>query len=243
MPPNDFGKLRLAFFDIDGTLIRRDFDGTLSLKSRAFNYALGTAFGLTDIDYTKILGRRLFRLTDRTILKRTLAKLGYEESDYYAREDALFEAVDEYFERNYRIEANTGYYPLPSVTTLLDCMRASGIRLGLVTGNIKKHSLWKMQTAGFDGYFTTGGFGDDAEQRADILGIALQRNSDIATECICHFGDSPPDLEAARACGIKAVAISDLGGGTHSRDELEAVGYGLIVDGWYDLESISQYLR
>jgi phosphoglycolate phosphatase-like HAD superfamily hydrolase len=243
MSSENLSNLRLAFFDIDGTLIRRDFSAAPSLKSRAFNYALNTIFGLGDLDYRKILGRRLFGLTDRTILKKALLALGYEDSDYYAREDALFEAVDEYFESHCRMEPTTGYYPLPGIQEFLNHLRENHVRLGLVTGNIRKHSLWKMRAAGFDGYFSTGGFGDDAEERADILRAAIQRNADIVIQHICHFGDSPPDLEAARACGIRAVAISDQGGGTHTRDELAAVGYGLIVGSWNDGDLIALYLR
>ncbi len=244
MGQKTFGKLRLAFFDIDGTLIRREFrNGELSLKSRAFNYATETVFGIEGFDYTKILGKRIFGLTDRSILKTTLAELGMSAEEYHAREEALFLAIDEYFERHVDDEKDAGYYALPGIREFLDSLKSEGVRLGLVTGNIKKHSDWKMALCGLEEYFTTGGFGEDAEHRTDIMRAGFASNSDICLESICHFGDSPPDLIAARECGIKAVAICDKGGGTHFRAELEEIGYGIVIDGWGDTERIAEYLR
>ena len=237
-----FENLKLAFFDIDGTLIRRRFDGALSLKSRAFNYATEKVFGLTGIDYTKILGKRIFGLTDRSIIKITLQQLGIANDVYHAREIRLFDAIDEYFEENIGLEKSSGYHPVPGVSDFLDLLRSHNIRLGLVTGNIKKHADWKMMICGFDGIFTTGGFGEDAELRPDIMRMGIRRNPDIPLDNICHFGDSPPDLLAAHECGIKAVAITTLGGGTHTRPELEETGYGLIIDSWSEVDLISDYL-
>jgi phosphoglycolate phosphatase len=237
-----FPNLKLAFFDIDGTLLRRDFDGTLSVKSRAFNHAVDAVFGIKDADYTKILGKRLYGLTDKLILKTFLGELGIDENRYYLNETALFLAIDDYFSKNRDGSDAAGYYPLPGVLDILQRLKSENIRLGLITGNIRKHSLWKLEPTGLIGYFTTGGFGDDAESRREIMQTAMARNPDIAACDICHFGDSPADLEAARDCHIKSVAITDLGGGTHSRDELAPIGYGLIIDGWTEHEKIARYL-
>jgi beta-phosphoglucomutase-like phosphatase (HAD superfamily) len=243
MTPNEFGKLKLAFFDIDGTLIRRDFQpGNLSLKSRAFNYATETVFGLKGFDYTQILGKRIFGLTDRSILKTTLLGIGIKESEYQAKEDELFLAIDDYFERHVNSETETGYYPLPKIKEFLEKLKAAGIQMGLVTGNIKKHTDWKLKICGLEEYFTTGGFGEDAEHRTDIMRVGIRRNPDIQLDSFCHFGDSPPDLMAARECQIKAVAITDLGGGTHFREELEEINYGLVIDSWSEINAIAKYL-
>jgi phosphoglycolate phosphatase-like HAD superfamily hydrolase len=237
-----FNSLKLAFFDIDGTLIRRNNDGKLGLKSRAFNYGVERAFGLKGFDYTKILGKRIYGLTDRSIIKVTLHQLGIGEKQYHSREALLFDAIDEYFEENVGLTKRSEYYPVPGIFAFLEILRSNGVRLGLVTGNIKKHADWKMSLCGFDGIFTTGGFGDDAELRSDIMRAGMGRNPDIPPENICHFGDSPPDILAAMECGIKAVAISTAGGGTHTRAELEEAKYGLIIDSWSEVELISQYL-
>src|SRR5512136_2950138 len=95
-----FTRLKLAFFDIDGTLVRRDFKGTLSLKSRCFNYAIETVFGLKGVDYTKILGKKLFAMTDKSIFRNTLIELGIDEEKYVSKESELFDAANSYFDNN-----------------------------------------------------------------------------------------------------------------------------------------------
>lgn len=242
MRDRSFTNLSLAFFDVDGTLVRRDYSGNLSLKTRAFNFAAETVFGLKGFDYTKILGRGIFGLTDRSIIKTTLSRLSISESEYYAREDELFLAIDDYFEKHVSHENDAGYYQIPGVADFLKLLLSENIRVGLVTGNIKKHALWKLEICGFDNVFTTGGYGEDAELRSHIMRAALERNSDIPLDRICHFGDSPADLIAAQECQVRAVAISSLGGGTHDRAELAATGYGLIIDSWLESASIGSYL-
>jgi FMN phosphatase YigB (HAD superfamily) len=235
--------LELAFFDIDGTLIRRKSNlGTLSLKSRAFNYGTQIVYGIEGFDYTKILGKRIFGLTDRSIIKITLKHLGIEPDEYHAKEEQLFLAIDGYFEKHLNDEKESDYFPLPDIFEFINQLRKENIRLGLVTGNIKKHSDWKMSMCGFNGIFTTGGFGDDAELRTDIMRAGMARNADIPIEFICHFGDSVPDLIAAKECKIKGIAITEKGGGTHSRLELEGAGHGLIIDSWKDWDLIAAYL-
>ncbi len=234
--------MKLAFFDIDGTLLRRNNDGRLSVKSRAVNYAAATIFGLEGADYTKILGKRLYGMTDKLILKAFLQEFGIGEEEYYRREIEIFRVINDYYDRNRSGNDSAGYHLLPGVADFLGQLRDHRVRLGLVTGNIEKHSIWKLEPAGIARYFTTGGYGDDAELRGDIMKAAISRNPDIGIDRICHFGDSPADLEAARECGLRAVAITSEGGGTHSREELEAVGYGILIDGWHEQDAIARYL-
>ncbi len=232
----------LGFFDVDGTLIRRNRQDGLSLKSRSFNYAIETVFDLENIDYTAMLGKRIYGLTDKKVLKLTLSELGISERQYREKEDKLFVAVNEYFEENRSKNDIPDYVPLAGIHEFLRLLRSRNIRLGIMTGNIKKHSSWKLTNTGFDGFFTTGAHGDDAEDREEILSIAIERNGDIPVSRICHFGDSPLDLEAARSCNVRGVAVSDKGGGTHTAKELEAIGYGLVIDTWRDLKVIEEYL-
>jgi len=234
--------LKLGFFDIDGTLIRRSRTEGQSLKTRSINYAMEKVFDIAGIDYISILGRQIYGMTDLTIMKKALIQCGVDENRFYRNIDGLFRAIDDYFDAHEDDGSRSDYTRLPAIDSFLSYLTAKKVRLGLVTGNIKRHSDWKMRNAGFDGYFLTGAFGDDAENRWEIMAVAIERNKDIPKELICHFGDSPADLDAARRCGIRAVAISDGGGGTHSRVELEATGYGLVIDSWNDLSLIETYL-
>jgi phosphoglycolate phosphatase-like HAD superfamily hydrolase len=233
----------LAFFDIDGTIIWRTSKDGINLKSSCFNHALNTVFELDNVNYLKILGKKIYGQTDRSILKLTLQELGYSTDDYYKNEDKLFEAVDEYFQRYQHKLQFKEYKRIPGAFELLEMLNKKRIRLGLVTGNIKKHSDWKMRGVEFGSFFTTGGFGDDGETRDEILKTALSRNDDIPLNKICHFGDSPQDIIAAEKFKLKVVTICDKGGGTHSRYELADVGYGLIIDSWFETDKIETYLK
>jgi len=232
----------LAFFDIDGTIIWRINKKGVNLKSRCFNYALNSVFDLDDINYLEILGKQIYGQTDRSILKLTLQEIGYSADDYYQNEVKLFEAVDEYFERYQQKLQFNQYKRIEGAFEILEIFKKRNIRLGLITGNIKKHSDWKMKGVGFDKLFTTGGFGDDGETRDQIMKSALERNINIPINKICHFGDSPQDILAAKNCGLKVVAISDKGGGTHSREELAEIDYGYIINNWFEIDKIKSYL-
>jgi phosphoglycolate phosphatase-like HAD superfamily hydrolase len=159
----------------------------------------------------------------------TLLELGFSERHYYQNEVELFRAVDDYFEINRKKIKDSQYNPNPGAREFLDNLKQRRVRMGLVTGNIKKHSDWKMGSVGFDGYFTTGAFGEDGEDRMEIMSVALERNKDIQPLSVCHFGDSPLDLKAAAGVGIRCVALTQKGGGTHSREELEGADHGLII--------------
>jgi len=234
--------LRLGFFDIDGTLIHRGRREGKSLKTRSINHAMQTVFEIEGIDYISILGKRIYGMTDISIMKSALAEYKVEETCFYENIERLFAEIDRYFEAHLAAKEDNEYSRLPAISGFLERLRKKEVRLGLVTGNIKKHSDWKMKNAGFDNYFSTGAYGEDAENRWEIMSVAIERNSDIPLGSICHFGDSPSDLEAASRCGIRAVGICDRGGGTHSRIELEKTGYGLVIDSWEEIGLIERYL-
>lgn len=235
-------RLKLAFFDIDGTLIQRKNKNVITLKSSCFNYALSEVFGLKNVNYLTVLGKRIYGLTDKSVLKTTLMELGCAAHLYYEKEADLFRAIDDYFEKQRIKLKEPEYLPNPGAKEFLNSLKNKNVRLGLVTGNIKKHSEWKMRGVGFENYFTTGAFGEDGEDRVEILETAVNRNGDIEKSLICHFGDSPLDLKSARQLGLKCVALTIRGGGTHSREELEKIGHGLIIDSWSEICKIEQYI-
>jgi phosphoglycolate phosphatase-like HAD superfamily hydrolase len=105
-----------------------------------------------------------------------------------------------------------------------------GVPAGLVTGNLTKIGWKKMERAGLRHYLRFGAFAERARDRAGLVRLAIrharkqgwiQRASPVAL-----IGDHPNDIRAARANGIRAVAV---GTGLVSTDDLARHAPDLLV--------------
>jgi phosphoglycolate phosphatase len=87
------------------------------------------------------------------------------------------------------------------------------VLLGLATGNIRASSQIKLEHLGLWHRFAIGGFGDDCAERAGLVQHAIDRANahagiTYAPDKIVVVGDTPRDVEAARACGVRAVTVA-----------------------------------
>ena len=141
---------------------------------------------------------------------------GIADADFEPRREALHGAYLR------RLEHNMARWErrkiLPGIPPLLARL-ASGANgdparhLGLVTGNLEGGARIKLGAFGLYHWFASGGFGSDSIERAEIAAIARRR-----FEALCDgpfdpaevalVGDTPYDVEAARACGYRAVAVA-----------------------------------
>ena len=237
---------RVATFDLDRTLVRRIPDKT-SIKVEAFDNALNKVFRLNGIKYLKCLGPELYGMTDRPIVRSVLRNCGITDAEIAAHIDEVFAEIKRYFEAHRQQSSAYSYELLPGIRDLLGQMKAARVKIGLATGNMALLAWWKVEGFGLREFFTFGGFGDDAEDRAAIIKIALKRSRAQYGQAengfrAWHFGDSIADIEAARAANVTSVAISAAGGGTHTKEDLLAAGAGLVVDSWSDREKIMSFL-
>lgn len=237
---------KVATFDLDRTLVRRIPDKT-SIKVEAFDYALNKVFRLNGIKYLECLGPELYGMTDRPIVRSVLRNCGITDAEIAAHINDVFAEIIRYFEANREQSSADSYELLPGIRELLKDLKANGIRTGLATGNMALLAWWKVEGFGLREFFTFGGFGDDAEDRAAIIKIALKRSQAQYGPAengfrAWHFGDSIADIEAARAANVTSVAISAAGGGTHTKEDLLAAGADLVVDSWLDAEKVMEFL-
>jgi HAD superfamily hydrolase (TIGR01509 family) len=127
---------------------------------------------------------------------------------------------------------------LPGARELLERLRGAGFTLGLVTageggrvrGELEQHQLAR--------FFATAVFGGDTERRKphpDPLLLALARLG-IAPGAAMYVGDSPEDVEMARAAGVSSIGIL---GGFPNREALHASRPQRIVS---DLASVAEAL-
>ncbi len=99
------------------------------------------------------------------------------------------------------------------------------VRLGLATGNFREGAELKLSHYGLWRFFDDGAFGEDGEERAELVAAAISRMSDGGGEldrsAVYVIGDTVYDIEAAKANGAIAVAVNT--GGT-TADRLRAAG-------------------
>ncbi|MCB1125013.1 MAG: HAD family hydrolase [Verrucomicrobiae bacterium] len=199
--------IRLALFDIDGTLIRTGGAGMA-----AFTLTGEQAFGVRNgTSHMKFAGR-----TDTSLVREFLVSHNLETSE------ANF---TRFFEHYLSILGNTlaAYQgaPCPGVTPFLDELLAlpQPPRIGLLTGNIRRGAEIKLRHYGLWERFEMGAYGDDHEDRNQIAHVALRRGrellgSDLQPEELLVVGDTPHDVECGRAVGARVLAVAT-GGATH----------------------------
>jgi phosphoglycolate phosphatase-like HAD superfamily hydrolase len=213
----------LYLFDIDGTLLLSGGAGARALD-RAFHSRFGFEGAMSLVNPS---GK-----TDTIILEEVFAhRLSRAPSS-----PELDEILALYLPL---LEAELVHAPnfrlMPSVIEALDFLAAlaPAVILGLATGNVREAARIKLERAGLWSRFALGGFGCDHRDRARLVERAIERACDHAgvsalpPDQIVVVGDTPLDVGAARACGVRVVAVAT---GSASRAELEACGPDAVLD-------------
>lgn len=193
--------VRLALFDIDGTLIRTHGAGV-----KAFGRAFAVEFGIPNgTEQMSFAGR-----TDTGLVREFFRRQGHEPS---AEEIQRF--FDCYvFLLDHYLESSTGGV-IPGVWEFLRQLERlpRPPLLGLLTGNIRLGAEIKLRRFGIWGPFRTGAFADDHEERDEIARIAWQRGrallgGDLRGEEILVVGDTPHDIRCGKAIGARTLAVA-----------------------------------
>lgn len=220
---NDY-QFRMAtlLFDIDGTLVRTNGAGKAAMEA-----GLGAAFGVTEfVDSVPYAGR-----TDAGIGPDLLRVHQLPDTpENYAKLSTAYLAHLPKFLQSIPGEI------CPGVMDLLPKLRSGGrVRLGLLTGNARAGAQAKLSHFGLWDYFAFGGFGDAHPNRDDVAKLAYQAACDHGptdAERVWVIGDTPLDVQCARAIGAKVVAVAT---GWHSYEELSATGADLVLEHLSDL--------
>jgi phosphoglycolate phosphatase-like HAD superfamily hydrolase len=204
--------VHLVLFDIDGTLIRTGGAGV-----RAFARAFETEFQIPNgAAQIKFSGR-----TDTGIAREMFLQHGVETSPENFRR-----FFDSYiFWLDYLLTQTRGGV-VAGVWEFIHQLHAlpEPPAIGLLTGNIRLGAEIKLRHFELWEVFQTGGFADDHEDRNQIAIVARQRgsrllNDPLPGDQILVIGDTPRDIECARAIDARMLAVAT-GGATH--DELKA---------------------
>jgi phosphoglycolate phosphatase-like HAD superfamily hydrolase len=113
---------------------------------------------------------------------------------------------------------------------LLYKLARRGIPAGLVTGNLTRIGWKKMERAGLRQYLRFGAFAELARDRPGLVRIALEHARqqgwiDRASP-VALVGDHPNDIRAARAHGVRAIAVAT---GLVGAEELAAHSPDVLV--------------
>ena len=228
--------LRALLFDLDGTLTRGGGAG---------GRALGRALHARPQAAVELGKMRLDGMTDRSIARIVLAAEGDQAVALEARLAAVGEAeIDAVLSRYVEaLEVECGknpYLPLPGIVELIPRLQARGeVLLGLCTGNLARGAELKLISAGLWGYWKFGGYGSDAEPRAEIVRTAWRRAQELgATEALV-VGDTPRDILAAHEAGLPACAVAT---GRWTVHDLAVHGADLVAQDFSDVEKAEALL-
>jgi phosphoglycolate phosphatase-like HAD superfamily hydrolase len=197
--------MRALLFDLDGTLTRSDGAGVKSL-ARALHARPQAAEELRKM--------RLDGMTDRAIARTLLAAEGdqavpVEERARQIAQVDIDKVLERYLEALAAECARNAYTALPGVTALLERLAQRGdVLLGLCTGNLARGAELKLTSAGLWGRFAFGGYGSDAEPRAEIVRTAWWRARELGAADALVIGDTPRDVLAAHEAGLPACGVA-----------------------------------
>jgi phosphoglycolate phosphatase len=211
---DDKANIRAVLFDIDGTLLVTGGAGGAAWQ-RAFeelhgveaNVAEHTDAGMTDPEIAKI------------VFREVVGRDGTPEERAQAIGRYLKHLPD-------TVAESSGYRTMPGVEALLDELIDGGALLGLVTGNIEAAAHIKLARAGFNRFFSFGGYGSDSPDRTELTKTALSRgelvSGGVLTDGACiGVGDTPRDVAACHGAGIRVVGVAT---GSYSVEQLKTAG-------------------
>ena len=140
------------------------------------------------------------------------------------------------------LEGGHPVQPLPGVLDLLAaCRQRDGWTLGLLTGNFPETGRMKLHAAGIDvEHFAVRVWGDDGPTRNHLPNIAMRRVSNSRPATTVVLGDTPRDIDCARACGCKVIATAT---GPVSKAELACGQPDLLLDDLSDTGTVLAWLE
>lgn len=177
---------------MDGTLT-----DTVPLVVRGLNAALGPVWG-----------------GPRTV-EQMLHLFGPSEERLIRQEagEGSEEAIERFY-RCYRAEHDRHAHVFPEVEAMLSALRARGVALGIVTNKGRSSTQITLEAFGLAHHFSAIRSGDDvARPKPDPTGIVeVMRELGADRRRSVYVGDSPSDMLAARAAGVRALGAGWSGG-------------------------------
>jgi phosphoglycolate phosphatase len=209
----------LVLFDIDGTLVRRAGPH----HREALAYGIRRVTGLeTTTDGIPVQG-----MLDPNILTVMLRRADAPAALIARSLPEIMRASERHYLRTCPV-LHTKH--CPGVEPVLERLTRRGVLLGLVTGNLTRIGWRKLERAGLRQYFRFGAFGEMAKTRAGLARLAIRearsRGWISRKSRVSLIGDAPADILAARANGIRMIAVKT---GITPPEELRALAPDFLI--------------
>jgi phosphoglycolate phosphatase-like HAD superfamily hydrolase len=194
----------LLLFDIDGTLLSR----ASREHAVAIHRAIEDVHGV-DVRARLAPGPDVAGRTDGEIARMLLSAAGVLDATIDAHADAVRDRACELYVRLCPEDLSNAVVPgIPDLLAWLS--QQPGVTLALLTGNFEPIARLKLKRAGVGRYFPDGqgGFGSDAEARAELPPVARRRAGGSPRDQTVVIGDTPRDIACAKADGLRCIAVS-----------------------------------
>ena len=124
--------------------------------------------------------------------------------------------------------------PFAGVEPMLASLRATGLRLGVVTSKRERSARIGMSRYGLGDFFEVSIFHDDTVRHKPDPAplIAGAQRLGVAPERTMYIGDSVHDVAAGRAAGMRTIAAA---WGPFPRIDLDAAGPDHVADRPHDV--------
>jgi phosphoglycolate phosphatase len=217
--------MAILLFDIDGTLVNKT-----PKHSLAFEKGIKKTYFLDPVWNFSKQG-----MTDSQIIIDSL-KDNLDEKIILEKLDECIKSVaDEYSQMT-----EDNLIILPGVVNLLEDLKKTDHKLGLVTGNIQRVGEHKLGQVNLWKYFSFGGFGDEDRIRYKLVDIALKKiNYSASKEEVFIIGDTPGDIKAAKGAGVKCIAVAT---GKFSKEQLEKHNPNYILESLEEKEKFFEII-
>jgi phosphoglycolate phosphatase len=198
----------VLFWDIDGTLLTTARAGVFAWED-SVRELTGRDFSLSVI--------RTAGMTDYQIALKTLETMGVDSSE--ANVKRLLTRYEELLPASLPRRAGRVLDNVREILEHLETHRRD-VRSYLLTGNTRDGARAKLTYYNLARFFPDGAFAEDTRARATIATRALElarRAGPVGDETIFVIGDTPHDIECAKAIGAKTIAVAT---GGYSVEEL-----------------------
>ncbi len=215
----------LVLFDIDGTLMRGAGAHHKEALLEGIRRVTGRQASFEGIDTAGKL--------DMDLIAALLHSTGT------AAQTALLEEIAAQSQLAYVANCSHDLRPFlcRGARELIEELTLRGAALALVTGNLSAIGWRKMELAGLKDFFHCGAFSEDGATRAQLASLATTRarhERHASPDCrVSLIGDHRNDVEAAKANGIRSVAVAS---GPMPASELRAFAPDIFIDCLADLD-------